>query len=379
MGCTIKNIFYFFLLFFGICNGQNYINTVNEDVTKLATAYLNPILTLNGLSLGRNWQTNAKTLEPLSVDLKVQVLTSFIPSSYQSFNVNDLGLKTIRPIDDKNVICPTILGGKAITSSAYLGLYSESRDVTQTLVSGQVITTHVTPILISESIFKFPSLADFSPIKNTLMLPFIQMNVGAAWGAELSFRYSYFSKSTDAFNLVGIGYKQSINQLLYGEDGNDSFLDVSFFCGYSSLNFNNTSTLNLNLFQEVVDQKIQLKTYTLNSEILVSKEFDLFDLFVGSGFARTGSKLSFLGKYSLVVPEGYKNYFKNSNYDYTTYPEGVTINNPLVVNSNKQNFYLTIGAQFYYGSYLKSSISYARDSVFQSLNLSIAFSFERFF
>src|SRR5689334_9191921 len=71
-----------------------FVNSGQQDATKLMQAYLNPVIEGASYGFTGGWFNTAKTHKTLGFDLGVSANAVFIPTSKNYFDPNTLGLTT---------------------------------------------------------------------------------------------------------------------------------------------------------------------------------------------------------------------------------------------------------------------------------------------
>ena len=365
--------------------GQDYVNLsafVKEDITTLFKAYATPSVDATALSLARNWATTASTKKSFHFDVKFQLATISLSPSDQVFNLNQLNLTTLKPVDANRAIAPGLIGNPN-QQSPYLGIWSQARDITFVVATGQTITEHIPASVYPNTTFQLPH-AESLGFNGLLTVPLLQVNMGLIKNMELSFRYGQqIGLSYLTYHTYGMALKYNLNQLFFREYEEDSLLDFSLLLGYN--HFDLTAKLNTFssndpiLLEDIATQKLQLNSQIFNTEFLMSKNLLFLNAFLGTGYAFANSTIALLGNYpinflsvSSEVTEALSRNFNTSVHSNT-----YIFKDPIALNSNTREFYTTIGLQIKYLWILNTSFSYTYGTSYQGFNVGIGLTVDK--
>ncbi|MFQ5752732.1 MAG: DUF6588 family protein [bacterium] len=81
-----------------------------EDANALVNAYLRPVGNGFGVDLNNGWYTTARPHKFLGFDLTVMGTAAVAPIGDKNFDLNDLTLQSVRPLNAANSIAPTAVG-----------------------------------------------------------------------------------------------------------------------------------------------------------------------------------------------------------------------------------------------------------------------------
>src|SRR4051812_38651310 len=87
-------------------NPSNLIRGGKADGEALLTAYMGPFFKAFGANLNSGWYNTARPHGSFWFDITAYATVAFIPTSDQSFDINSLGLKYLKPAGP-NAIAPT--------------------------------------------------------------------------------------------------------------------------------------------------------------------------------------------------------------------------------------------------------------------------------
>lgn len=286
-----------------IGNIEELIRTGQEDAEKLTQAYFKPLPSGFGADINSGWFMNAKPHKTLGFDIQIRGAVAFVPSSDQSFDLNDLDLQRVRPADPNDTISPTI-GGE---DNPGPGIIVEDEDGNQVAQ------------------FNLPSGSGY----NLVPAPMIQASLGIVKNTDITARFIPKSQADDIeYGMVGFGIKHGINQWLPG--GNVLPVDLSLMAGYTHIDV--TGKLNLrpesgaapNPFNpdaataDFEDQEAPLSLNTFTIKALVGKSLPFISVYGGLGYETSTLDVDVVGDYPVSVDIG----APGSYYDIITDPVG---------------------------------------------------------
>ncbi len=247
-----------------------------EDATKLVSAYINPLFKGLGTGLNSGWTNTAKAKKPLRFELRFTATAAFVPTSDQTYDVNTLGLKNIRPVNPSNSVGPTAFGDE---------------------IDGPLMEFY-------DSSFPDPAPQKFTLPRGTglnfVPSPQVQLTVGLLKYTDVSIRVVPDVKIEDSrLNLFGIGAKVEILPMILGEKNNLVPIDLAIAVGYTSLNYNIPVNFNN---QTNGNQKVGIKIEGYSADAIVSKKISFFTPFASVGYNNSKSTLKATGTYEFDVP-----------------------------------------------------------------------------
>lgn len=247
-----------------------------EDATKLVSAYINPLFKGLGTGLNSGWTNTAKAKKPLRFDLRITATAAFVPKSDQSYDINTLGLKNIRAVDQSKSVGPTAFGDKV--DGPLMELYDSS-------IPNPIPKT-----------FKLPQGTGV----NFVPSPQLQLTVGILKNSEVSLRFVPDVKIEDGkLNLFGIGAKFEVLPILLGKKAEVVPIDLAVAFGYTTLNFNIPVKFNN---QTNANQVVDIKLKGYSADAIVSKKLKFFTPFASVGYNTSKSELKAKGSYDFDVP-----------------------------------------------------------------------------
>ncbi len=242
-----------------------------EDATKLVNAYMSPFFKGIGSGLNGGWTNTARSKKKFQFDLRFSASLASIPNSDKSYDVDDLQLKNIRPVDPHKTVGPTFFGEK--TEGPEMELYSNG---------------------FSTGSIRLPKgVISYAPA------PQLQLTVGLPGNIDVFFRYVPSAKIDEGkLDVFGIGGKLEILPIFLPK-GKSAPIDVAVAVAYSKVNYNfpldyNNTTIS--------DQKIETEIKGLSTDLIVSKKIGFFTPFISVGQHQSKSSLNALGTYYVDAP-----------------------------------------------------------------------------
>jgi hypothetical protein len=172
-----------------------------EDARTLIHAYTEPAPHAMVNALNSGWYSTAKPHQPLGFDVKLVFNTVFIPSRWETFNVNQLDLEAYRLQPGESPVSPTIFGGSR------QGPVMESQ-ARVPITGAPLYTFNLPPGLGIQDAIGF----------NALPVPTLQFGIGLAQGTDLKLRFLppvSFYEDARVFSY-GVGLLHSIGQYIPG-------------------------------------------------------------------------------------------------------------------------------------------------------------------
>ncbi|MGV8096536.1 MAG: DUF6588 family protein [Mangrovibacterium sp.] len=288
-------LFVVLLSFHGVLFAQsdvvNFIQAGKEDASKLFEAYLNPYVMALGDGLNNGWFNSAATHKILGMDLSVNVSAVRIPTSAQSFNVNELGLVRTALLSG-NPNAPTVAGKEedGPTMKVSLDPNNPSRTLEFDLPQG--------------------SGYDLVPV------PMAQITVGVLPHSDLSIRYvpeRSYNDDEISFDMIGLGFKNNFMRWIPGLKLLP--FDASVFVNYSKINAESALDFSANDYNDVFvavsrneyvhdeNQRLLIDTRTTSYGLVVSKKMSVLTLFASAGHSSSKSDIDLKGTYPFAKYE----------------------------------------------------------------------------
>ncbi|HRU41928.1 MAG TPA: hypothetical protein P5021_08105 [Candidatus Diapherotrites archaeon] len=248
---------------------------------KIIKAYISPWANAFGAGLNGGWYNTAKPHKLGGFDITASLNFGVVPESAGTFNVSDLGLKTLQGSGTS----PTISGPD---------------------VEGPVLTKTESGVEIAS--FSLPPGTDWRYIP----APTLQAGIGLPLGTEIKVRYlpKINIKENGSIGLWGIGVMHSIIQYL---PGNKLLpIDVSLFGAYTKLNGDIAVSLQpdpevpqsysvYDISTSFDDQNIASTVEALNIGLLGSVNIAVLAIYGGVGYSNTKTKVSLEGNFPTPV------------------------------------------------------------------------------
>ena len=270
----------------------NFMAAGVDDASKLFEAYLSPYINGFGASMTGGWYNTAKPHKLGGFDITFSLNGGFIGEDYRSFNVNELGLQTLRLADGEVEISPTIAGK------------DEEGPLMQYKISDEIPAQDAFNLVQGTGVSVAPS-------------PMIQAGVGLFKGTEVIGRFMpKIERKGASVDMWGIGLKHSVKQWI-PVLAKMPVLNLSVMGGYTVLNANaalevTPETIGMSYDDLVIpetpnrfeDQSLDLQVKSFTANLLVSADLPVVCFYGGVGFASTNSELKLLGQYPIVVMNG---------------------------------------------------------------------------
>ena len=267
-----------------------------DDANVLMKSYIAPFGKGFGANLNTGWFNTAQTHKTLGFDLSINVAAAIVPSSGQSFNVNDLTFDELELISG-SPNAPTISGNESSDTEMGITYTNPQTNQEETLTS-----------------FIIPGGTGFPYVPS----PMIQASLGIIKDTDITVRYV---QETDidpiegSVGLYGIGVKHGVNQWLPG--GSALPVDISVQFGYTSFNSdagfevlpeNEPDTYNEYQPSTWEGQGIELETSATTFNAIVGKTLPIISIYGGVGIESSTTTIASPGSYPITVPnENYNN------------------------------------------------------------------------
>ncbi|KQM77265.1 hypothetical protein ASE74_18660 [Pedobacter sp. Leaf216] len=243
------------------------------DATKLVNAYFDPLYKGLGLGLTDGWTNTAKSKGFLKFDVRVSVSAAFVPQSARSYDVNTLGLSTIKPAPGASSIGPTAFGD------------DHEGGKMQVYTSGGIPTG---------KFFNLPQGVGFHVVPSAQ----IQATLGLPKNIEVTLRAMPkvgIGSDLGDLSMIGFGAKVELLPLFMGSTTEKLIpVDIAVAGGFTQYKYN--LPLNVNNTQNS-DQRIDAKFNGVNFDAIVSKSILFFTPFASIGYQTSKTNLKALGTY----------------------------------------------------------------------------------
>lgn len=287
-----------FLSFHGILFAQSdvvgFLQAGKDDASKLVEAYINPYVLALGDGLNNGWFNSAATHKILGMDLAVNVSAVRIPTSAQSFNVNELGLtRTSFVSGDSNA--PTAAGKEEDGPTMKVALDPDDPD---------------NPYKTFEFDLPQGSGYDLVPV------PMAQVTVGVLPHSDLSIRYvpeRSYNDDEISFDMFGLGVKHNFMRWIPGLKLLP--FDASVFVNYSKINAESALDFSADDYNEAFvaisrndyvhdeNQRLLIDTRATSYGLVISKKMSVLTLFASAGHSSSKSDIDLKGTYPFAKYE----------------------------------------------------------------------------
>ena len=256
-----------------------------SDAQKLFVAYLSPYLNAFGASMTGGWYNTAKPHKLGGVDLTFTFNTAIVPKNSRTFDIDALGLQSLKRDPAANNLSPTVAGKR---------------------VDGSQLNYNFQDIGYTAKAFDLPKGTGFPMIPT----PMLQLGVGLIKGTEIIGRWVPTVHSGQAqLGLWGIGLKHNIDQWIPGLK-KLPVLNISVMGGYTKLNGKvgftvDPADIGMDAYNSLPantwdGQSLQLATSSFTANLLVSANLPVVCFFGGFGFATTKSNLKLNGNFPVA-------------------------------------------------------------------------------
>ncbi|RYE56297.1 MAG: hypothetical protein EOP48_08320 [Sphingobacteriales bacterium] len=256
------------------------------DASKLVNAYLNPLFKGLGSGLNSGWSHTAKTKGTLRFEIRISAAGALVPTEGRSYNVNDLGLTNIRPVNPSASTGPTAFGDD--TQGSLMGIYSSSSPTPNVPVST----------------FNLPEGLGFHIVPT----PQIQLTMGLPKNIDVMLRLVPKIKIDDdggKVGMFGIGAKVELLPILMGKAEKKLPFDLAVELGYSQINFDLPLDVNNGAN---TNQRIESTFKGFHADAIISKKLLFFTPFASVGYQSASTNLAALGTYTFDTPNGSQNF-----------------------------------------------------------------------
>ena len=319
-------------------NGVSSIFVGNvDDVSKLTTAYVNPLL--KGFSNGLNggWTNTARTLKTLRFTIRVSASGSIVPNADKNFDFTKIGLSSqITPTNANQTISPTFAGSSGNGAGITVSDPNQPAYKYNTNLPGGVLAI-------------IPS-------------PQIQLTVGLPFNTDITLRTIPTIKvnsDVGSIGMFGVGVKHNFSKDL-GKAGKLLPFDLALAVGYTRI----TYSLPLNVTPQTPNGGVSGSTDFSNQNLtghfsgyniqgIISKKLLFFTPFFAAGYSGSSTSIGLTGNYPYVTGVNVLGQPK-----YTSYANPISINNSGVNGLHADvGFQLSLVFFKLYASYTAASYS----------------------
>jgi len=256
-----------------------------EDANILVNEYLRPVGNGFGVDLNNGWYSTARPHKFLGFDITVMGTAAIVPTSDESFDLNNLGLLNVRPLDPNDSLTPTAIGndedGPAVAILVRDPLLPGGVAVIDTLTMPQGVNIGYVPS------------------------PMIQAAVGVLPGTEVMVRFLPEIEINEDFGKIkmfGLGVKQRLNNFLGGLLPVDLAVMAAFTTFQAQTNLTVEAEEGLSPTGANYDnQEVEIEATSLTFNVIASKKFGVLTLFGGVGIESADVNIKLKGTYPVTV------------------------------------------------------------------------------
>ena len=258
-----------------------------EDGTKVLEGYITPYANAFGSSLNGGWYNTGKPHKFGGFDITLSVSTTLIPENAKTFDLSELGLKTLTV--PENSMAPTIAGA------------NEDGPLMEYWIDKYDGIDLPSPVKLAS--FNSPPGINWGIIP----LPMIKAGIGLPLGTEIIGRYIPEITVADfSFSLWGVGVKHSLVQYL---PGSDLFpVNISLMGGYTKVSVGIPVSMEPASYtylkptyseSDFENQKVNMDVTAYTFNLLISKKLPIVTFFGGVGYSGTSTSIAVDGNFAL--------------------------------------------------------------------------------
>ncbi len=331
------------------------------DANTLLESYLAPFGEGFGANLNTGWFNQAKAHGTLGFDLSINAAVALVPTSSQTFNINDLTLSQLELLSGSTE-SPTIAGDN--TSTSTMGITFTNPQTGQE----EVLTS-----------FDIPGGSGYPYVPS----PMVQATIGIIKDTDVSLRYVPevdIPVVDGSVGLFGFGVKHGLNQWLPG--GKVLPVDISVQFGYTTFSSSASFEVDPEEGSDIYNpfpastwdgQGLELETTAQTFNIIAGKKLPFISVYGGIGFENSTTSITTPGVYPIT----------SVNPDYDPNSSDPAKNNQKIIESldapidieieGSNNMRAFVGARLSI-AILRISASYTQ-STYSSVNVGVGFGF----
>ncbi|TDI89000.1 MAG: hypothetical protein E2O77_10370 [Caldithrix sp.] len=256
-----------------------------EDANILVNEYLRPVGNGFGVDLNNGWYSTARTHKFLGFDITVMGTAAIAPTSAETFDLKNLGLKNIRPLNPNNSRTPTAVG--ADQEGPQVEIFVSN----PLLPGGEVVIDTLT----------MPQGVGFRYVPS----PMIQAAVGVLPNTEVMLRFFPEVEINDDFGKVkmfGLGVKHNVGDFLGGLLPVDLAVMAAFttFQAQTNLNLEPEAGL-MQTGANYNNQQVEIEATSVTFNVIASKKFGVITFFGSVGIESADVNLKLKGTYPVTL------------------------------------------------------------------------------
>ena len=256
-----------------------------EDANLLVNEYLRPVGNGFGADLNNGWYSTTRTHKFLGFDITVMGTAAIAPTSDETFDLDSLDLKNIRPLNPNDSFTPTAVGTDADGPEVEIFVSNPL------LPGGETVLDTLT----------MPQGVGFRYVPS----PMIQAAVGVLPNTEVMVRFFPEVEIDDDFGKVkmfGLGVKHNLGDFLGGLLPVDLAVMAAFTTFQAQTDLDVEPQANLPQTGANYDnQQVEIEATSLTFNVVASKKFGLLTFFGGVGIESADVKVKLKGTYPVTL------------------------------------------------------------------------------
>ena len=256
-----------------------------EDANLLVNEYLRPVGNGFGVDLNNGWYSTARTHKFLGFNITVMGTAAIAPTSDETFDLNNLGLRNIRPLNPNDSLTPTAVGPDEDGPEVEIFVSDPF------LPNGEVVIDTL----------RMPRGVGFRYVPS----PMIQAAVGVLPNTEVMLRFIPEVEVSDDFGKVkmfGLGVKHNLGDFLGGLLPVDLAVMAAFTTFQAQTNLDLEPEAGLTQTGANYDnQEVEIEATSVTFNIIVSKKFGVLTFFGSVGIESADVNLKLKGTYPVTL------------------------------------------------------------------------------
>ncbi len=272
-------------------NIDRLIAAGKQDAQILTEEYVKPLPSGFGAGLNAGWNSSASARHPLGFSIQVRGSFAAVPTTDQTFDVDELSLNRLEKQDPSNEgISPTISGNEMSGERPTMVIRETVRG--QTYEVGEL---------------ELPPGTGFQYVPS----PLLQASIGLPYSSEITGRIVPEIDFGDygSFKMFGLGAKHEVSQYIPG--GNMLPVSLSLMAGFNKIDI--TGNLDLdpeegvpqeNPETDYENQSVETSFNSFTVNALVGKDLPIVSVYAGVGLETSSMDLDVRGDYPVTVYKG---------------------------------------------------------------------------
>ncbi|GAA0873465.1 hypothetical protein GCM10009117_26120 [Gangjinia marincola] len=299
---------------------QNDIADAAQDILFISQEYIEPGANAATMMSRGGWYISGKTLDKWQVDVAIGGNVLYVPSSQQSFTVNQSDLKFFEiETGEASVEIPTSLGGK--DDLQFLGKR---------------------PILNQD--IKFTAYEGVD--RDFVVYPYLQAAVGVPLDTQVTLRYTPgFEIDKLTYQAYGVGIQHQVSRYFSALEEKNLYL--SLLATYSRFDFDVSLSTTLDDAENFKITKSLTDADSYSFQLVASKHLEQFDLLAAVSYS-TSSTTNLFEADPVILEDALNAFASDAEIDATT------IQADLGFNWRIDQF--TVKSEFSFGSFLNYNL-----------------------